>query len=234
LNIDTLNIILDSQGFSCSTKSNILYALLKNVDLCLIPGLEINETDLTRFKDLFNQYKKETIITNQLKKRKRYVYNIHEVENLIEEKFDDTDYRKLVALIYMWWPLRDDLKIKYLCDEENCILQENENLFLKIRHSKRIQEPICRKIPDNITSLILSYVKRNKIKTGDYLFGKGKHSWLIQRIFKKLGLNGNINLVRQMHRKKAIESEDVNHILSTANFSFHSVQTAEHYDQYSN
>jgi len=234
--LDYENVIeeIENSSYSVSTKSNFFYALIKNNELNLYPDIKFSNEELQLLQAKLEHYKNLTIANHQLLKQERSIIHLEEFETLVRDAFPCHDMRLLIALLYIWWPLRDDLQICYLQNKDNHIYKENGKLYLCIQRSKRIWAPITREIPDELTSLIKQYVDRNGIKEGEYLFGKGKKTWLVQRMFKRLGLKGGINTIRQMHRKKALRSKDRNQILNTAKLSFHSIKTAEHYDEYTN
>ena len=216
-----------------------MYAVVKQAQLHVDDDFPIYERDIPNFERLLKNYMDQVIAQHQVTKRGRVVPTIEEVTRKILTTFGENDTRRLVGLLYMWWPLRDDLKIKYVPDlpgvdeNENHLTDHGDHLSLTISKSKYISEPITRDLPPRLAEMFKKYIATNHIKYGDYIFGKGKHSSMVRRMFIKMGMNGNINLIRQMHRKQAVGTRDPTQILNTARNSLHSVRTAEHYDEHS-
>lgn len=212
---------LETSNLSPQTKINLLWTIIKDCPE--------NEKEL--YKNLISQIHTEILANNQLKQCHIIVPKLEDIKKLIEEKLPLYDENRLIGLIYCWWPLRDDLQIIFLGTHDNYLtIDEDGKYLLTISKSKKIYQPISRYLPDDIKQLMEEHIKKNCIKKGEYIFGKGKKSWRIARLFKKIGLKGSINVFRRAHRANALESNNKNLVIETAHNSFHSLKTASHYN----
>lgn len=222
--IDALNDYYKSDY----TKVNLLIYMKKVKLFDDVWGCDWQEVYIKAFQN-------QCVAKNQIKSTTLTIPEIDEVRQKIRQTFVENDVRRCIGLIYCWWPLRDDLALRYLVDKDNCLLLNNDTApsskyKMTIRKSKVLKEPVTRLVPEEIANLIDILVTRNSLKRGDFLFGSGKKTWVIQRLLKKIGYRGSINLFRRMHRNNAIKSKNEIVIIETAKNSFHSLTTAPHYN----
>ena len=218
-----------NKGYSNNfTKLNLLIAAKKHNICNEVFGGNCLDKQIKIYHDL-------CCAENQIRVLNEAVPDINEIKLKILDTFPIGDVRRLIGLLYCWWPLRDDFQIVYLENIDNCLtINQDEALINKyqitIRKSKRIAAPLTRLVPLEIEKLIDNHVARHNVRPGDYLFGNSKKSWMVKRMMKKIGVNASINTFRRMHRKYALESRDEKIIIETARNSLHSIVTAPHYN----
>jgi len=165
------------------------------------------------YKDL---YKRFDFLTREQTKQNKNV-ELHDIDDYVLrvlDKFGQNSKQYLVAKLYQESTRRDDFQLKII----NNISQANDNLVNYIlvpttravceiinnsHKTGHVYEPLIKKLSQNLSNLIRTYITNHSLKYGDYLLGKSSLTLYVSNMSKEIGLAGNtINTLRKMYITK--------------------------------
>ena len=203
----------DNKPYLTNSIKNFYQTILK---LSEIKKIEIKPTAFKAYKLEFLKYD----ITSRTEEPNKHdeIITFEELLKKIKEIYGDDSREYLIISIYQYFGFRDNLQLKIIRDEteatdekENYIFLNNKKATILLNNYKTSNKYKTQKIEiksHKLYILLVSYILKNDIKHGAYLFGKKKLSANIRAFNKKLGLDITINNLRQMRASEEMEKAD--------------------------
>ena len=180
-------------------------------------GNGFKEKNHNLFKSFFDKY--DFLTRQQTKDNNNIVY--HDIDDYVErvkDKFGEISKQFLIAMLYKESPRRDDFQLCIINDISNAtnskinyISVPNDSVCSTVINEHKtgqVYEPLIKKLSPYLSKLIKNYIILKSLKTGDFLFGKGRLTAYVSKMSDDIGLKGiTINTLRKMAVTKFLETD---------------------------
>ena len=207
----------NGKPYSVNSKKAYIQAILVSFDLGMP---DPQKTKLLYFND-FQKSKLDSNAILEHKKATETVIPYADYLNRVETHFGNKSEEFLMASLYNEMPVRDDfqlLLVKSLKEAKDDELQyiaiptkQTEPITILINKYKTEKKygPIKKTLSIGLSQQIRAYIALHKITYGAFLFGKRtSNSGFIGTMNKKIGVDGRINTIRQMHSSQFVLTSD--------------------------
>jgi hypothetical protein len=181
--------------------------------------MKIPKKTVDIYKDYFEKLKIESINENTQKQQNEKVEDFTTYLQTVRNKFGESSKQYLLAKLYDEATLRDDYHdlrvVKNIGDVKdnttNYIvvpLSSNATLFIQSYKTGKKYGTIRISLSTELSKMIRSYSKTNKIAYGSALFGtSARLSDYVSRMNKAVGIKGSISELRHMKISKLVDNE---------------------------
>lgn len=210
---DKLTNLIDSSNFEYSTKKNMTMNILS-----ILNKMEI-ELDAPIFDNIIKymaELDRQYTLQHIEKQKSEVVISFPEYLEKVKNYFGESSTMYLLVSMYSEATMRDDFQLLILNElptelkQNYIILGENQHtlIFTKYKTEAKYQT-ITIVLSEALTELIDKYIKINKLKENDYLFGSQLQSSFIRYNNKLLGLDIGVNTLRRMRITDLINDKSV-------------------------
>jgi len=170
------------------------------------------------YKDEFEVSKIKSLDNTADKQETEEVLPFSEYLEKVKARFGETSKMYLLSKIFEFISLRDNYQ---LIITDKIGLNKKDNFLIITRSSKKariiINEYKTREkygvidvlLPEDLTTMIKTYITANKLNSGDYIFGNQKLSSFVSGNNKKMGIQSGISLFRKMAVSDLLNKEGV-------------------------
>lgn len=212
---------IDDSDYSINMKKNFYQFIVYIIDTI---KLKYTPRVFSMYKDKFTAYKLKSLAYTE-EKNNEEIISFSEYLKKVKEYFgQDSKMYNLILLYSIENTFRDNYQLEIISLVKDSQKDIKKNYFVKnikghcfliINDYKTQlygQQKI--KLDKNISNQIESYIEKNDLKVGDYLFGNKKLGPYISKNNKEIEINGAIDLIRKMkyseeHSKGLTEEQQV-------------------------
>ena len=215
---------------SDNSKKLLFQFILKANELNII---KYNEEVKEKYKEFYELLNIQNKINIEGKQEEETVLTFNDYLPIIKKEYGEISKQYLVASLYNIFGFRDDLQLIIIDDLEKATDKTknylfNDNIILnEYKTSYKYKSEIV-KIPEELMILIKKYIRKEKLKINDYLFGSDRLAPYIQKFNKRLNLDITINKYRQM-RVSQTEATTAEQILKLSKEMKHNTATTKIY-----
>ena len=180
-------------------------------------GEDFKEKNHNIFKSFFDKY--DFLTRQQTKDNNNIVY--HDIDDYVErvkDKFGEMSKQFLIAMFYKESPRRDDFQLCIINDVSNAtdskinyisVPQDGVcSTIINEHKTGKVYDPLIKNLSPYLSKLIKHYMILKSLKTGDFLFGKGRLTAYVSKMSSDIGLKGiTINTLRKMAVTKYLNVE---------------------------
>lgn len=212
---------IDDSNYSINMKKNFYQFIVYIIDTI---KLKYTKKVFTAYKDKFTAYKLKSLTYTE-EKSKEEIISFTEYLKKVKEHFgENSKMYNLISLYGIENTFRDNFQLEIVSLVKDAQKDTSKNYFVKnIKghcfliindyKTKNIGQQKV-KLDKNISNQIETYIEKNNLKVGDYLFGKSKFGPYISKNNKEIDIHGSIDLIRKMKysevsEKKLTEEEQV-------------------------
>lgn len=203
----------NGEPYSNNTLKGVYQMILFLIDRF---NLKINKKPYLRE---FDYAKQQSIDDNNNKAETKPIMKFSDYLVRVKETFGEKSKMYVVSKLYDDVTLRDDFqllmvgKISDAKDEsKNYIVMYPSKplkLIINTYKTQSLYGVIKENISKNVSKIIRDYAKENKLKSGDYLFGKEKLTGFITTNNKKMGLSGGVSEYRHMKISEELDRPSI-------------------------
>jgi len=196
---------IDNSDYSINMKKNFYQFIVYIIDTI---KLKYTPRVFGMYKDKFNAYKLKSLSYTE-EKNKEEIISFSAYLQKVKEHFGvDSKMYNLISLYGIENTFRDNFQLEIVSLVKDAQKDTSKNYFVQnikghcflIINDYKTQLYGQQKIKLNqeISNKMETYIEKNNLKVGDYLFGKSKLGPYISKQNKEIGIHGSIDLIRKM------------------------------------
>ena len=205
--IDVVNTSKKQNGesYSINTKKSLFQMILYLIDKLHLP---ITRTIKNQYIKQFDISKIASSDENVEKQENTTIISFSDYLQKVGKEFGANSKEFVLSCLYRDVTLRDDFILKIVSTTKNAdsinenyiVVPKKDSLTLIINNYKTSNKygQIKAKLSINLSKLIRNFIKVEKLKYDDYLFGSKNLTQFVTKMNKKIGIPGGINNYRKM------------------------------------
>jgi hypothetical protein len=195
----------NEEPYSINTKKSLFQMILYLIDKLHLP---ITKTIKEHYKKQFEIYKISSSDETAEKQANTTIISFDDYLKKVKDEFGVKSKEYALSSLYKEVTLRDDFILKIVTSiketqdkkENYIIVPKRGNLNVIVNNYKTSQKygEINVKLSTTLSKLIGNFIKVEKLKNNDYLFGNKNLTQFVSKMNKKINVSGSISLFRQM------------------------------------